>query len=171
MTGAGPQYPEGTTTVGTRPLVLTIAACLGFAFAARLLAPPPGAEAWYMELERPGFAAPAVIVLLVGAFYYLVFGTILYRAQVHIAPPEERRTAIGLVLAVLAFNAVWNGLFIRLESPGAGVLGTLAMAGLLGALALVLRRHDRTSLLFLAPYLAWVAWDLVWGISIWRLNS
>ncbi len=164
------RYPSGTSEVRTRPLVIAIASCLGFAFLARALAPPPEAQAWVMQLERPDFAAPILLVLLMGVFYYLVFGTLLYRAQVHIAPKDGRGAMLGLLYAILAFGAVWNAVFVRLESTVAGAAGAALMAFLFGILAWGLASRDRTSFYLLLPYLAWVLYDLAWSLGIWQLN-
>ncbi|TVR66020.1 MAG: hypothetical protein EA422_02825 [Gemmatimonadales bacterium] len=168
--GESSLYPSHTTSVRTRPLAVAVVACLAFLVLGGIAGGGAEPEGWYAELTRPDFPVPALLFLLMGAAYYVLVGIVLYRAQVHVPPGGPRRWAVGLTLAVLAVNELWNVVFMELRSLGAGVLGTGTVFLLLAALSALVVRHDRTSFWVLLPYLAWALFDLVWSVELLRLN-
>lgn len=161
--------PPDTATLETRPLAIAIAACIAFAVVGSILGGEPSAE-WYAELEHPSFAVPVWLFLAMGVVYYFLFGTILYRVQAHVADMAVRRRALGLALAVMAMNEVWNAVLVRLESLTAGVAGMVVFTGLLLWLWRILDEHERTAFWVLAPYVLWALYDLAWSVELWRLN-
>lgn len=164
------RYPSNAAEVPTRPLALAVAACVGFIVVGSLV-PPPQTEGWYDALAKPAFTAPALLFLLISAGYYLVFGAVLYRAQVHVRAGDLRRRAVGLTLGVMAVNEAWNALLVGFQSLFLGMLGAVVFAVLLGWLWLLFFRQDRMSFWILSPYAAWALYDLAWAVQLWRLNS
>jgi translocator protein len=162
-------FPSDTTEVQPRALVIAIVTCLAFALLGGLVGgePPNG---WAAELQTPEAAPPAILFLLVGALYYLIFGFVLYRIQVHVPERDARRWLLGLTLVVLAVGEIWNAVFVGLRSPGAGFAGMLLFFALLLALWVRLLSRERTSSWILAPYVVWSVYDLFWSFQIWRLN-
>ncbi len=122
--------------------------------------------AWLRNLDRPAMQISLPQFAAVGAVYYVILGSVLYRAT-------DRRdsTATRLALVVLVLNEAWNVVFLRRRSTRNGFLGILAFCLPLGALQVTVRK-DRTSALVLAPYTAWVlCYDVPWTYQLWRLNS
>ena len=152
-----------------RALLLSIAICLVFATLGGLLT-GNSLEHWFAELEHPWFALPLKGWYLVGGLYYLMAMAILYQLLTATGG-GERKTLIGLTLAMLAGNEFWNYLFFGLESTLAGFVGLVIFALLV--VVLFIRRwrlRQRTSLIHL-PYVCWLAYDLVWAFQLWVLNN
>jgi tryptophan-rich sensory protein len=122
--------------------------------------------AWFKGLRRPRMQIPMPVFAGVGAVYYGLLGTVLYRAISRRDISSER-----LAIGVLFLNEAWNVVFFKTRSPRNGFLG---MVGFCVPLALLQRsvRSDRTSTVVLAPYTAWVlCYDLPWTYRLWLLNS
>lgn len=120
---------------------------------------------WFREdLDRPATLPPFRLFVVVGVVYYAIVGTVRYRALTR----GDRRTA-HLTFAVLAGNELWNAVFFGRRSTRNGFLGTVAFAVSLAALQRSVA-EDRPSSALLAPYSAWVAYDLVWMWQLWRRN-
>jgi tryptophan-rich sensory protein len=101
---------------------------------------------------------------LVGIAFYGILGVVRYRALQR----GDARSA-RLALVVLTLNELWNVAFFGRRSTRNDFIGlvlfTVPLAALQRAVA-----DDRTSTLVLAPYSAWVGYDLVWTYQLWRDN-
>jgi tryptophan-rich sensory protein len=121
--------------------------------------------AWLQGLRRPRMQLPLAGFAAVGIAYYVLLGSVLYRAT-----DRRDRTATRLALVVLALNEVWNTVLFGRRSLLGGFVGILAFLVPLAALQVAVSR-DRTSSLLLAPYTAWViGYDVPWTLQLWRLN-
>lgn len=152
---------------------LAVLTCIGFMLLGSLFGWMTGTEvdtAWYESLVRPQFEPPAALVLLVHLLYYPLFFVILYRAFSRPHGPGPRRTIVLLAIAALAINTAWNPFLIGLQALAVGVAGNALLLAIVAVLAFFLRKRDRTSALLLLPYVAWVAFDLLWALQLYRLN-
>ena len=152
-----------------RALLLSIAICLVFATLGGLLT-GNSLERWFAELEHPWFSLPLTGWYLVGGLYYLMAMAILYQLLTATGG-AERKTLIGLTLAMLAGNEFWNYLFFGLESTLAGFVGLVIFALLVVVLFIRLWRFRQRTALILLPYVCWLAYDLVWAFQLWVLNN
>lgn len=158
------RYPK------TRPLLVALAACLLFALLGSALV-GGSIEDWYMRLEKPGFLVPLWVFYLVGAIYYVMGATVLYRILVHVEDRGARLVCLSMALGVLLANELWNYAFFGLRSTLAGFVGIALFLVPLTALIAGLYRHERVSAWILSPYYAWVLYDLAWTYELWRLNG
>jgi translocator protein len=108
---------------------------------------------------------------IVGAVYYLLFATVLYRVLVHVDSLRERATSLALTIGVLFLNELWNYGFFGLESTLAGFLGMAVFLVPVTALLLTLRAYERFSARLVAVYWIRVLYDLACFYVLWRLNS
>jgi tryptophan-rich sensory protein len=70
------------------PLLVAIAICVLFVlFGHALIGESLGT--WYGALDKPWFLVPLWAFYIVGAVYYLLFATVLYRVLVHIVIASE----------------------------------------------------------------------------------
>ena len=70
--------------------LFAIAVCALFAlFGAALIGESLGD--WYGRLDKPWFLVPLWAFGIVGAVYYLLFATVLYRILVHVGDPRGKR--------------------------------------------------------------------------------
>ena len=152
-----------------RALLLSIAICLVFATLGGLLT-GNSLERWFAELEHPWFSLPMKGWYLVGGLYYLMAMAILYQILTATGG-GERKTLIGLTLAMLAGNEFWNYLFFGLESTFAGFVGLIFFAILVVVLFIRLWKFRQRPALILLPYVCWLAYDLVWAYQLLVLNN
>ncbi len=104
------------------PLLVAIAICVLFAlFGGVLVGESLGA--WYDALDKPWFLVPLWAFYIVGAVYYVLFATVLYRILVHVDDRRARATSLALTISVLFLNELWNYGFFGLESTLVGFLG------------------------------------------------
>jgi benzodiazapine receptor len=152
------------------PLLVAIAICVLFTlFGNALIGESLGT--WYDTLDKPWFLIPLWAFYIVGAVYYLLFATVLYRILVHVDDREGRVTALALAVSVLLLNELWNYVFFGLESTLAGFLGIVVFLVPLTALVAALRKYERLSAGLVVVYWIWVLYDLAWTFALWRLNS
>jgi translocator protein len=152
------------------PLLVAIAICVLFTlFGNALIGESLGT--WYDTLDKPWFLIPLWAFYIVGAVYYLLFATVLYRILVHVDDREGRVTALALAVSVLLLNELWNYVFFGLESTLAGFLGIVVFLVPLTALVAALRKYERLSAGLVVVYWIWVLYDLTWTFALWRLNS
>jgi translocator protein len=151
-------------------LVVSVAACVSFAALGGLLV-GDSLGGWFDDLEKPWFLVPLWFFYLVGGLYYLLFATVLYRIFLLVEDRRGRILCLTLALLVMLLNELWNYAFFGLESTLLGFLGIAVFLAWLTALVLALFRHERFSAVILAPYYAWVLYDLAWTFELWRLNT
>jgi translocator protein len=149
---------------------VAVAVCALFAlFGTALVGESLGS--WYGALEKPWFLIPLWAFGIVGAIYYVLFATVLYRILVHVEDRRGRTTLLVLTVGVLFLNELWNLGFFGLESTLVGFLGIAAFLVPVTALAVTLRSHERFSAALVAVYWIWVLYDLVWTFALWRMNG
>ena len=152
------------------PLLVAIAMCVLFTlFGNALIGESLGT--WYDTLEKLWFLIPLWAFGVVGAVYYLLFATVLYRILTHVDDRSGKVTSLALTISVLFLNELWNYLFFGLESTLLGFLGIAVFLVPLTALLLTLRRYERFSAGLVFVYWIWVLYDLAWTFALWRLNS
>ena len=108
---------------------------------------------------------------IVGAIYYVLFATVLYRILVHVDDYRGRITSLVLTIIVLFLNELRNFGFFGLKSTLVGFLGMAVFLVPLTALVVALRGYERFSAALVAVYWIWVFYDLAWTFALWRLNS
>ena len=143
-------------TLRMGPLLVAVAVCVLFALLGTALVGESLGD-WYGALDKPRFLIPLWAFGIVGAIYYVLFATVLYRILVHVDDRRGRVTSLALTVTVLFLNELWNYGFFGLESTLVGFLGMAAF--LVPVTALV------------AFYWIWVLYDLAWTFALWRLNS
>lgn len=105
---------------------------------------------------------------LIGLGYYAVCFLSLYRL-LSIRPPRWELAA-GLVVVVLAANAIWNYLFFRLRDLRLGFWFLLPYALVVAVLLLVLACNDLCSALAFAAYGAYLPYAAWFSYRTWKLN-
>jgi tryptophan-rich sensory protein len=135
-----------------------------FAATAGNLLIPKAALTWFRALDRPRWLVPYPVFIAVGITYYLLIGTVLYRAL-----DRHDTAAVTWSVVVIAANEAWNAVYFGLRSTLGGFVGILAFT--VPVAALLLSAHeDGLSLALVALYAAWVAYDGAWTFALWRRN-
>jgi tryptophan-rich sensory protein len=96
-------------------------------------------------LDKPWFLVPLWAFGIVGAVYYLLFATVLYRILVHDGDRRGKIASLALTIGVLFLNELWNYGFFGLESTLVGLLGMAVFLVYVTALLHTLRVHERFS--------------------------
>ena len=90
-------------SVRIRPLLAAVATCVLFAlFGAALVGDSLGT--WYDVLDKLWFLVPLWVFYVVGAVYYLLFATVIYRVLVHACDRGGRAISLALTIVVLFLN-------------------------------------------------------------------
>ena len=126
---------------------------------------------WYGALDKPWFLVPLWVFYIVGAVYYALFATVLYRILVYVEDRGVKAASLALTTSVLFLNELWNYGFFGLQSTLVGFLGIAVFLASLTALLLALRKHERFSAGLVAAYWVWVLYDLAWTFALWRMNG
>ena len=151
-------------------MLVAIVTCVLFAlFGTALVGESLGT--WYDALDKPSFLVPLWVFYIVGAVYYLLFITVLYRILVHVDDRRGRATSMALTIGVLFLNELWNHGFFGLESTLLGFLSIAVFLVPLTALVFTLRAYERFSAGLVSVYWIWVLYDLACFYALWRLNS
>ncbi len=163
--GGGPQG------VQTKPMARAIITCAAAVVLTTLLE-PTDPEFWSRELVRPDPVVPPLMGALFEVLRLLgtiVFGVVLYRAQVHLAPSRQW-VGFGVVTAILLLHALWNPVVYHADSLAAGVIvGGFLVLAFAAALGIFLPR-DRFAGWLLLPYALLELHELWWALSLARLN-
>jgi tryptophan-rich sensory protein len=121
---------------------------------------------WYQELDRPSWQPPGAVFGPVWTVLYVLIAIAATLSYRDVGGPR-RRLVLGLYAANLALNLAWTWIFFQGHSPRAAGVEILALLGTTVALIGLVRPHNRTAALALAPYAAWVtfATALTWAIA------
>jgi benzodiazapine receptor len=120
---------------------------------------------WYGALDKPWFLIPLWSFGIVGAIYYVLFATVLYRILVHVDNYRGRITSLVLTIIVLFLNELRNFGFFGLKSTLVGFLGMAVFLVPLTALLVAIRGYERFSAALVAVYWIWVLYDPASGRS------
>jgi translocator protein len=154
--------------IDVRALVLSLAAVLATLLLTALLSPPVPGD-WYEALARPTMVIPPLVVLLLSVGFYPAFTVALYRSLTTLAP-QARQLSLGLLLAVLVGQVIWNPLLLRPEGLGWAVAASGILAGAMVALEALLLPRDRVAGLVLLPYTLFALHEFWWTRELLRLN-
>jgi translocator protein len=151
------------------PLIYSIGACavsvgLEASFAG------PGIKQRLAELRVPRFTPPLWGWIVVGVFYYVICGLVLYRLFSLPAIEPARVPALAILGAIMFINALWNYFFFRTRNLRHAFLIGLPYAGLAMILVGILLRLDRFSAWLFLPYVVYLIYASRFGYLTWRLN-
>ena|SRR5450432_1744662 len=153
----------------TRALIYSSGACV-LSIALEGLFAGRGIRARLAELRVPSYAPPFWAWAVIGALYYLICFTVLYRLFSTAGPMPSRAWAIGLLGSVMFINALWNYFFFRTRN----LLHAYAIGlpyGLIAVVLFALLLHlDRLAAFCLLPYLLYLFYANAFGYRIWKLN-
>lgn len=128
-----------------------------------------GIEDWYANLSKPSFTPPNEMFALVWAILYVLMAVAAWRVW----RSADRDTASGpltLFALQLALSLGWTVVFFGLQTIGAAVATIVVLdVGVLVTM-LAFRTVDGLAALLMLPYFAWVMFETVLIVAIWRLN-
>ena len=122
------------------------------------------------SLRVPSYAVPFWGWMIIGALYYVICFSVLYRLFL-LPSSVERNTAFALTGAVLFINALWNYFFFRTRNLfHAYLLGAPYGVIALSLFFLLLLRVDHIAAWCLFPYILYLFYAGILGYHMWKLN-
>jgi tryptophan-rich sensory protein len=106
----------------------------------------------------------------VGALYYLTSFIVAVRLLDADPLGGARAMALGLLVALLLGNALWNAAFFRRRDLRLSWRVARSYAVLALGLAVALWRADPVALWVFAPYLVYLVYGTWWVYRVWQLE-
>lgn len=154
----------------SRSLGSALGICAGFALLEGLLS-GSDAAARYASMRLPAGSPPFWGWIVIGAGYYAIVFTVLYRLlSLPDAAPRDRTAALGLVFVLMSINALWSLAFFG-GKPFAAVLllAPYDLAAL--SLLVLLARLDRLAASTFSLYVLYLAYATLWAYRVWQANA
>ncbi|MBV0922713.1 tryptophan-rich sensory protein [Halomicroarcula limicola] len=126
-------------------------------------------SAWFQGLTKPAIYPPSWAFGVVWTLLFTLMGVALYlvwRAEAS----RERRVALGLFVAQMAFNVAWTPVFFQAQNLALALAVIGALLALLVPTIAAFRRVDRRAGYLLVPYLLWVTFAAVLNYRFLALN-
>lgn len=120
-------------------------------------------------LHLPRYSPPFWGWVAIGVAYYVICFAVLYRLF-GLPATALRNGALGLVVAVLLVNALWNYFFFRKRDLWLAFVLSLPYGAVALTLFLFLQRLDRTAASWWLPYVAYLFYAGTFGYRVWKLN-
>ena len=121
-------------------------------------------------VRSPTYAVPFWGWMVIGALYYVICFTILYRLFL-LPPAPVRSAAFALLGAIMFINALWNYFFFRTRNLfHAYLLGWPYGAIAISLFLLLLLRVDHMAAWCLLPYVIYLLYAGLLGYRMWKLN-
>lgn len=127
------------------------------------------APAFYSELTLPNWAPPAGVFGPVWTILYTLMAVAAWLVW-RVRGFHGARTALGLFLVHLVFNAAWSWLFFVWRMGAAALADIIVLIALILVVLAGFWRVKPLAGLLLVPYLLWVVFASVLNHALWRLN-
>ena len=149
--------------------LVTVPAVLLLGFLSGSSVPAGADNGWYMMLTKPALTPPDWVFPVAWTILYVLMGIAL-AIVLNARGARDRGLAIGLFVAQLAANLVWNPLFFGVHRVMLAFGVIVVMFALALAATILFGRIRAAAAWLMVPYLAWIcfAGALTWGIH--RLN-
>lgn len=125
---------------------------------------------WYPTLVKPPWTPPDWVFGPVWTVLYVLMAVAAWLVW-----RERARDAIGSALFLydvqLALNVLWSALFFGMRSPGAGLIGIVALWAAIAGTLVAFWRIRRLAGWLLVPYLLWVSYAGGLNWTLWWLNG
>ena len=153
-----------------RRLFLTFGLCLVFVILEALFA-GGDISAKIDSVKMPAYSPPLWGWFVIGALYYVVCFTVIYRLLKLDIQSGLRTAGMVLIILVMFINAAWNILFFQTTDFQIIYLAFLPYNLIALALLIILTRLDRIAALSFAPYMIYLLYANIWAYGVWRLNA
>ena len=122
------------------------------------------------KLRMPSFSPSLLIWSFIGAGYYVICFTVLYRLFRLEGDSALRTLALVLLLVVMLLNAIWNYTFFRKENLQSSFVLLLVYGAFAIGLFVCLTAVDRITAIVFLPYLIYMIYSFRWSYALMRLN-
>ena len=119
---------------------------------------------------KPPLSPPAILFPIVWSVLYALMG--IGAARISLCPPSaQRKRALYLYAAQLAFNFFWSIIFFRFQAFGFALIWLLILWALILWMILAFRKLDTLAGGLQIPYLLWVSFAGYLNAGVLLLNS
>lgn len=125
----------------------------------------------FAGLRFPKYSPPLRVWYVVGGFYYGICFLVLWRVLRLPVDSSLRAAALGLVLAFIGMNAVWNVAFFRLRNLKLSYYFSVLYSLVALVAFVVLLLTDRVAAVVFIPYVLYLVYANYWGFNLWKLNE
>jgi tryptophan-rich sensory protein len=125
----------------------------------------------FRKLRLPSYSPAIGIWILIGFFYYLMCFVILRHLFSAANFSGLYRSALVLVIAMLAGNAAWNALFFRLGALRLSFLAFVPYGMLVLVLTVLMIRIYGLGVILLTAYCGYLVYAACWSYRLWQLND
>jgi tryptophan-rich sensory protein len=128
-----------------------------------------GTELYKNTITKPPLSPPAIVFPIVWTILYALMG--YCAARVSLTPPsKDRRSAIYLYIAQLAFNFFWSIIFFNFQAFLFAFIWLVALWILIFFTIRFFRKVDTLAGNLMIPYLVWVTFAGYLNLGVWLLN-
>ncbi len=140
-------------------------------FAAAVVGGIASADApeFYRQLVRPDWAPPPQAFAPVWTILFALMGAAAWLVWTR-QSDGRTRTALGLFVVQLGFNALWSWIFFVWRSGAWAFVEAFVLWLLVASTAVAFWRVQKWAAVLLIPYLAWVTYALCLTYAIWQRN-
>ena len=128
-----------------------------------------GVRERFAELRLPRFSPPLPVWFVIGGAFYVVCFTVLYRLW-SLPATGIRNTGLGLLVGMMAMNALWNYVFFRAQNLLLSFLAFLPYGLVALTLCVLTFQLDSIAAVSILAYIAYLGYATVWGYRLWRIN-
>lgn len=130
-----------------------------------------GKTGWYDALNRSFLTPPDWVFGVVWTILYLMIGYVFWRLWERRARLGQATLIFSLFAVQMLLNWAWTPLFFVAHQLLLSFLWILVLVGVLLFLEKALWREERTSALFMIPYIVWCSFATYLAGTIWWLNN
>ena len=124
---------------------------------------------WFDALVKPELMPPGATFGIVWTILYILLGLSL-AIILNARGAKGRGLAIGLFVAQMLLNFSWSPIFFGMHQVRTALFVILAMLAISAIVTVLFLRIRRTAGLLMLPYLAWLAFASVLNYQIIQLN-
>lgn len=129
------------------------------------------AMAIYSSLERPSFAPPGWIFMVVWPILYILMGISAYRIYMIRDQGKDVGKALFFYLIQLLLNFLWSFLFFSFRLYGLAFIELVILFIFVLITFIKFIKIDRVAGFLLIPYLLWIMFAGVLNFMIWVKNE
>lgn len=125
----------------------------------------------YMNIERPSFAPPAIVFIVVWTILYLLMGFASYRIYMLRDQDENVGNSLFLYVVQLLLNYLWSFIFFSFRLYGVAFIELVILFIIVLLTFIKFIKLDKLAGILLIPYLLWLIFAGVLNFFIWMKNE
>ncbi|MBE6049992.1 MAG: tryptophan-rich sensory protein [Clostridium sp.] len=125
----------------------------------------------YSEIEKPFFAPPPIVFIIVWVILYLLMGISSYRIYMMKDKRKDTGTALFFYIIQLLLNYLWSFLFFSFRLYGLALIELIILLIFIIITFIKFIKIDKIAGYLLIPYILWCTFALILNFFIWDKNE